>query len=403
MLEGLGKLDWSALSHAYGTAEDVPDLLRALASREALERRRALDELYSCLVHQGDRYEATARAVPFLFELLDHPEVMDKPEIVWLLNGCAIGDHVGYLPGGLDTGPWRSTSTRSAAWMIDAYDAVRQRLPTLVRLAEDPDPKLRLAATFALAWFREEAAYSISVVGRRVDWESDLLLRANAVLTLGLLAKYVGQDESPRLTPLLSSQNPQLRLAAAIAIATFSGEPTPSNVVDILVEGFERGGESALAWHDGDLRGYATMTLASVGPRFEEALPRMLDALRKSTDELAFHMTCSLLDVLFPYDRKPASVKDLTPVQHALLKVLAETPDLWQPEEVGKDGKTYNHLWGILGGKDLPSSRKEMRDFLTGEREADYALRPLGRGEGGLGARPRGGIFLRWIRRSRRK
>ena len=33
MLEGLDAVDWGRLSHAYGAAVDVPDLIRALATR----------------------------------------------------------------------------------------------------------------------------------------------------------------------------------------------------------------------------------------------------------------------------------------------------------------------------------------------------------------------------------
>ena len=32
MLEGLSNVDWAKLEHAYGPAEDVPDLIRALDS-----------------------------------------------------------------------------------------------------------------------------------------------------------------------------------------------------------------------------------------------------------------------------------------------------------------------------------------------------------------------------------
>jgi hypothetical protein len=48
MLEGLEDIDWGSLGHAYGTATDVPDLLRALASplpkeRELVGRQPSID------------------------------------------------------------------------------------------------------------------------------------------------------------------------------------------------------------------------------------------------------------------------------------------------------------------------------------------------------------------------
>lgn len=57
---------WAELEHAYGSAEDVPGQLRALASADEEEAGEALGELYGCILHQGSVYEASARAVPYL-------------------------------------------------------------------------------------------------------------------------------------------------------------------------------------------------------------------------------------------------------------------------------------------------------------------------------------------------
>lgn len=62
-LAGLSSVDWASLRHAYGSAADVPDRLRALAA--AGGREQALGALYGNVFHQGSRYEATAPAVPF--------------------------------------------------------------------------------------------------------------------------------------------------------------------------------------------------------------------------------------------------------------------------------------------------------------------------------------------------
>jgi hypothetical protein len=42
---GIDEVDWASLRHAYGSAEDVPPLLRGLASADAVERETALDGL----------------------------------------------------------------------------------------------------------------------------------------------------------------------------------------------------------------------------------------------------------------------------------------------------------------------------------------------------------------------
>src|SRR5215469_17989182 len=91
MLEGLDKINWSKLAHAYGTAEDVPVLLRQLASPDAEERESAIYDLHGNIWHQGTIYEATAAAVPFLIELLSVPNPADKHEILVYLSDLANG------------------------------------------------------------------------------------------------------------------------------------------------------------------------------------------------------------------------------------------------------------------------------------------------------------------------
>ncbi|MGW7426389.1 hypothetical protein ACWGJB_41480 [Streptomyces sp. NPDC054813] len=62
LLDGLDTRLWSSLSHAYGSAEDVPDLLRALTGADAGEADGALSELYGSVLHQGTVYAASAEA-----------------------------------------------------------------------------------------------------------------------------------------------------------------------------------------------------------------------------------------------------------------------------------------------------------------------------------------------------
>ncbi|EST20363.1 hypothetical protein [Streptomyces niveus] len=65
MLDGIDDIDWSALTHAYGPADDIPALPRAAGSPDTARRDTALHELISSLRHQGSIHPATAAAVPF--------------------------------------------------------------------------------------------------------------------------------------------------------------------------------------------------------------------------------------------------------------------------------------------------------------------------------------------------
>jgi hypothetical protein len=92
MLEGLDTIDWTSLTHAHGAATNVPDLLRSLLSEDGNVRQEAIADLHEMIWHQGSVYPASAAAIPFLYELLTHPDVQDKGGIVSLLGSIATGE-----------------------------------------------------------------------------------------------------------------------------------------------------------------------------------------------------------------------------------------------------------------------------------------------------------------------
>lgn len=60
-MQGLDDIPWSTLHHAYGTAEDVPELLRQLQTADPDVRNEdsPLWQLFGNIWHQGTVYEAT--------------------------------------------------------------------------------------------------------------------------------------------------------------------------------------------------------------------------------------------------------------------------------------------------------------------------------------------------------
>jgi len=90
-LRGLSNIDWSALKDAYGPATGVPALFRALVSENADHRDFACELLFQTIWHQGDVYEATPLAVPFLYNLLEAVGLHDKAAIAGLLATIADG------------------------------------------------------------------------------------------------------------------------------------------------------------------------------------------------------------------------------------------------------------------------------------------------------------------------
>jgi hypothetical protein len=65
MLTGLVALentDWSRLHHAYGNATDTPGFLLDLLNDEPQARQKALEHLWSAIIHQGTPWTATGPA-----------------------------------------------------------------------------------------------------------------------------------------------------------------------------------------------------------------------------------------------------------------------------------------------------------------------------------------------------
>ncbi len=90
-LEGINKIDWSKLHHAHGEANDFPVLLFATFSDNEHDREFAFRLLFETIWHQGTVYEASAQAVPFLFQALESPEMQDKVSMAVLLASLADG------------------------------------------------------------------------------------------------------------------------------------------------------------------------------------------------------------------------------------------------------------------------------------------------------------------------
>src|SRR5262245_23869170 len=103
MLEGLERVDWARLRHAYGPAMDVPGLLRALTVVDRDTREQAVQDLFSNIYHQGTVYEATAPSVPFLIELLGELVVPAKGDLLEILSRAALGT----VPAYPDKAAWR--------------------------------------------------------------------------------------------------------------------------------------------------------------------------------------------------------------------------------------------------------------------------------------------------------
>ncbi|MEL7471605.1 MAG: hypothetical protein AAFN27_24390 [Pseudomonadota bacterium] len=163
-LEGLDDIDWAGLTHAYGSAADVPAQLRAVATGSKTEREKAWYDLYGNIWHQGTVYEATAHAVPFFVRLANDQTRDDLGEILEYLSELA--DGASYLDVHQHTSLWseeqRQTQkhkeqlAKELDWVSRTRSAVRAGQEAYARLRVHPDESVQEAAAALMAVIDDE-------------------------------------------------------------------------------------------------------------------------------------------------------------------------------------------------------------------------------------------------------
>jgi hypothetical protein len=399
VLAGVEEIGWAGLTHAYGAAGDVPGLLRALVSASPQDRERAMYKLYGTIFHQGSRYEATAYAVPFLARLAADPGTPQRDEIVRLLADVAIGYDERFLPAGIDVAGWRARIERMRAadpaqqrreldvWVeaardererrarsmrrdrydpgrelrsaqdeLDAYDAVRAELPGLRGLLGDGDPRVRAAAAFLVGWFPQEAAASCAALRALLVAEAVPEVTASVIVSAGLLGD---TGLLPRLREYLSGSGPLLCWAAAIALARL-GDVDPA-VIEVLAAASMNpplpGPGPAVSFLDGDLRGYAAQTLATLTDELPpDALDAVLAGLAHTSGAAALPMASAALRLAFPGGAPhplPPFGELTGPQRHVVRTLVGLGPESW----ISVDLRLMMQNWN------LPSEYAECRTY----------------------------------------
>ncbi|MFJ3217981.1 HEAT repeat domain-containing protein [Kitasatospora sp. NPDC086801] len=199
-LDGLDAHPWASVSHAYGPADDLPGLLRALTAGGE-QADEALAELYSCILHQGSVYTASADAVPYLARIA--------------AAGCEVAEVLGLI-GGL-----AESEGGCAGESAPVRAAVVDQLPLLLPLLADGSAAVRQAAAWAVGQTR---AVDPALPALRHRWasETDPVVRGELLTALGRLDRSGAATEAG---PLLGEDTPApLRLAAVLA-GLDAGEP----------------------------------------------------------------------------------------------------------------------------------------------------------------------------------
>ncbi len=382
VLEGLDDVAWSKLDHAFGPADDVPDLLRALASADEASRARAQFELYGTLWHQGTVYQATQRAIPYLVESLESAEHVDRPWVLVYLAALAHGNShhevhqdIGLYQQERDTPEFHAKIHRELLWVAEAHHAVRIGAPTYHRMLEHEDPDTRAAAAYLLGDLRQDAPVTIPLLARRLEHEEHVVARASLVEALGNLG-----DEPltrVRLAKLVETDpSPYVRWAAARSLAFLAGEDSPPSVAQTLLESLRdpsllEAAHAESPWAEENTPAASARALLALGPdNAAPALASLVEVLAEADPSSGLAICETLLGLSFrPGECNEASFDSLSSAQQEILRTIAYSESAW----------AMGASMGVLLARyKLPRDDKSLQAY------AGLAPRDVGGGDTGL-------------------
>lgn len=218
MYEGLEAVDWAGMQHAYGPAREVPDLLRGLVDPDPAVREVALDAMYGGIHHQGDVYDCTLAAVPFLLQALTSPGTPGRDGIAELLASI----------GAVDDWPLDAGDDEEFAAMVKRIGQARQLIatagPDLLALAADPDPALRAALPPLLTICAGDPRVAATFAARFAV-EADAGVRRALLDGLSRIAARTGDRRIVGHLRTVAATAPEASTAAAALIAIGGVDP----------------------------------------------------------------------------------------------------------------------------------------------------------------------------------
>jgi hypothetical protein len=358
MLDGLDDISWQSLRHAYGSASDVPVLLRALAV-PGPGQEAALYELFGNIWHQGTVYEASSYAVPFLVELAAEPGLTRRDEILGLIGALANGKS--YLAANAQVGSKTGDFFRKAPDFEKRLEdeqisvrltrgAILERLDVICRLLRDATPMVRVGAAHVISQFPEQVSIFGAFLRLAAKDERDELAQAGMVWCLGAVG-----DTSPEAQALLNlalaSADPRQAFAAAVAWYRVRGELCEAafRICRQMAAAtwFANAFLAGVPW---DFTGESVIEplLAKIEPNAKAATRSLLTVLKHAGEQSEVYPSIvhDLLQLNFAAGNWRECAR-LTRTQNEILRSLVETETAWQ------DAK---RLWFLV-----PNGAVEMR------------------------------------------
>lgn len=253
----LRSVDWSRYHHAYGPADDVPELLLAIANADAdIEAfSNATSALWGNVFHQGTRWGVTSKTVPFFIELLTSGPraVRAKRFLVTYLHHLALGYPQSVFPGHFPLGEVMAIATElessgvpqqalegdvfgddlpaavravqdriGAVWERDCFLGVERGVPSVLQLLEADDDGLVGEALALLSSFPGQRAVSAPALWALAKDQGGTGLRGKALVALARL----GVDVIEPARVLMDADDGLDGLYAACAEIIGSADPS---------------------------------------------------------------------------------------------------------------------------------------------------------------------------------
>jgi hypothetical protein len=377
VLKNLDKVDWSNLAHAYGTAEDVPGLLRSLASTDEEERSNAIYDLYGSIWHQGTVYAATVYAVPFLLELLESPKVEGKNEILVLLAHLARGtsyhdvhQHLPMMAEKAKEPEWQDKIQKELGWVNDVKAAVKTGENQYLAFLNDADARMRDTAAYALAALGPSANLA-EAVWRRLEKENVEGVRESLLLAFGELAEHTEANVGSLLALLLGSSSKSLKLAAAMSLVRLSPSEQSEESIAILLEAaqspeaYDTLTESI--WAEVDDREFLVLNHISrlEGNAARAAESAMMNLLPTRPHPEAIRLAETLLTIAFRDSNRRDAFASLNEQQQRISKLIADSENIWT-EKIGGSKSSSVKASMMLRSCGLPDQQGRLRAFIYG-------------------------------------
>ncbi len=367
MLEGLYRVDWENLTHAYGSAADVPGMILALASPEKEERAYGFQLLRENLCHQGAIYEASGYIVTYLNQLLEHPLFEEKPQLLILLAHLARGKgplalmkNDGLIEVNESDPEIRLRLAMERKWARQTHDAIRAGRMLYLRCLDHADSTERIAAAYLLMHLPDTDGLIHERLSRRMEVELKTDVKSGLLFALG---KSAARDDS--LLPVLAMYTgpafkPLMRLASLMSLTHVLGEATPAEVriglIDLLST-LDRSlpqAYAALPFAEGHMFADIALCLCRIGPAAaDEIVPDLIRVLDRVDTNSAVTIAYAMLYLGLSDFRQGTGVSES---QRAILEATEASIKLWDNPRVATR---------LLQLFDLPGTRRGIRALLS--------------------------------------